>query len=94
MWKFGLCLLTLTLALPAVARAHDWNDASVSWLEYEKGLAEARKTHKPVCLVFYTDWCPRCGEFSTVFHDPEIVVTSQKFVMIRVERDGATEISG
>ena len=44
-------------------------------------------------LVFYTDWCPHCHEYSRLFHDPEIVRLSRRFVMIRVERDGHRDIS-
>jgi thiol:disulfide interchange protein len=74
------------LAAPALA-AGDWNDANIAWKTYEEGLAEAKSTNKPICLVFYTQWCPHCTNYSQIFHDPGVVALSKKFVMIRVDND-------
>ncbi|RMD86210.1 MAG: hypothetical protein D6815_00340 [Candidatus Dadabacteria bacterium] len=71
----------------------DWNDAQIGWLSYQKGLEAAAKSGKPICLVFYTDWCPHCRNYSGVFHDPRVVEAAKKFVMIRVERDSNRELS-
>jgi thiol-disulfide isomerase/thioredoxin len=71
----------------------DWNAGEIAWMEYASGLAAAKAERKPVVLVFYTDWCPHCHEYSRLFHDSEIVQLSQRFVMIRVERDGHRDIS-
>lgn len=71
----------------------DWNDGGVNWRAYEAGLAEARAAGKPVVLIFYTDWCPHCHNYSRVFHDPEVVRLARSFVMIRVERDAHRDIS-
>lgn len=71
----------------------DWNVREVAWLPYEAGLAAGKATHTPIVLVFYTDWCPHCHNYSRVFHDPELVRLAQQFVMIRVERDGHRDIS-
>src|SRR5437867_53870 len=93
----ALALLTAALALTLrVATAHaggDWNDAQVSWQPFEQGLAAAKKEKKPVCLVFYTEWCPHCGNYSAVFHDPKVVAESKKFVMIRLDKDKNAEVS-
>lgn len=74
------------LALPAFAGG-DWNDTGIAWKSVEAGLAEARSSNKPVCLVFYTDWCPHCTNYAKVFHDPALVELSRKFVMIRIDKD-------
>jgi thiol:disulfide interchange protein len=71
----------------------DWNAAQISWREYDAGLAEARAQRKPIVLIFYTDWCPHCHNYSRVFYDPELVALARAFVMIRVERDGHPELS-
>ena len=71
----------------------DWNPGQVAWQPYALGLREAGRTKKPIVLVFYTDWCPHCHNFSRVFHDPRVVEVSRGFVMIRVERDGNPELS-
>jgi len=71
----------------------DWNPKQVDWQPYALGLRAAASEHKPVVLVFYTDWCPHCHNYSRVFHDPRVVEASRAFVMIRVERDGDPELS-
>ena len=73
--------------------AGDWNDAGVAWRPYADGVAEAKAAGKPVCLVFYTDWCPHCTNYSRVFHDPRVVERAKTFVMIRLNKDQNAEIS-
>ena len=95
----GRSTITVALALTAAlvassARAvGDWNDAQVGWKSYEDGLALAKKERKPICLVFFTEWCPHCRNYSAVFHDPKVVEKSKQFVMIRLDRDKNGEIS-
>jgi thiol-disulfide isomerase/thioredoxin len=71
----------------------DWNPGQIAWRPYVAGLAEAQATGKPVVLIFYTDWCPHCHNYSRVFYDREVVELAARFVMIRVERDGNRDIS-
>lgn len=71
----------------------DWNPKRVAWQPYALGLKAAARERKPIVLVFYTDWCPHCHNYSRVFHDPRVIEASQAFVMIRVERDGSPELS-
>jgi thiol:disulfide interchange protein len=71
----------------------DWNAGAISWREYDAGLAEARATNRPIVLIFYTDWCPHCHNYSRVFYDEELTELARAFVMIRVERDGHRDIS-
>jgi thiol-disulfide isomerase/thioredoxin len=87
-WLFG----TAICATPSFAGG-DWNDAGVAWQPYEKGLAEAKEQKKPVCLIFYTEWCPHCANYSKVFHDPKVVEQSKGFVMICLDRDQNKELS-
>ena len=84
--------LPLTLAGTAFAGG-DWNDTGVKWQAYEEGLATAKKESKPVCLVFYTDWCPHCTNYSKVFHDPNVVEMSKQLVLIRLNKDHNAEVS-
>jgi thiol:disulfide interchange protein len=84
--------LPLAIATSALAGG-DWNDTGVKWQSYDDGLAAAKKDSKPVCLVFYTDWCPHCTNYSKVFHDPKVVEKSKQFVMIRLNKDQNAEIS-
>ena len=87
-------LVGLALLGAAPARAGgDWNDKDVRWRTYEDGLAEAKKEKKPVCLVFYTDWCPHCANYGVVFHDPKVVDMTKRFVMIRLNKDKEAALS-
>jgi thiol:disulfide interchange protein len=82
------------LALAATATAGgDWNDSGIAWKPYAEGLTEAKSSSKPVLLVFYTEWCPHCTNYSKIFHDPAVVDLSKKFVMIRVDNDKDKETS-
>ena len=86
-------LCALGLARSIRATVEDWNDANIKWLSYDEGLAEAKKTHRPICLIFFTTWCPHCKNYSGVFSDPEVVKKSKSFVMIRLDKDKNAEIS-
>jgi thiol-disulfide isomerase/thioredoxin len=86
--KRTMLAAVLLAALATAARAGgDWNDAQINWRSYEEGLAAAAKEKKPVCLVFYTDWCPHCTKYSGVFHDAKVVERSKRFVMVRIDKD-------
>jgi thiol-disulfide isomerase/thioredoxin len=89
-----LVVAALAVTVAAPAWAHDWNDKEIAWKSLDDGLALAKKEKKPVCLVFYTEWCPHCANFSGVFHDPKVVERSKKFVMIRLDQDKNKELSG
>jgi thiol-disulfide isomerase/thioredoxin len=89
-----IATLALVLALRAVALAGgDWNDAQVTWRPYADGLAEAKKSGKPICLIFYAEWCPVCQNYSRIFHDPKVVEQARKFVMIRLDQDKEKELA-
>lgn len=88
-WLMTLALLggmAMAGARPALAGG-DWNEDGIKWRTYDDGLAEAKKSKKPVCLIFFTEWCPHCANYSKVFHDPKVVEKSKQFVMIRVDND-------
>jgi len=85
-----------TPAAPATApnaRAEDWNDAQIAWQSYDAGISRAKIDNKPVCLVFFTHWCPHCRNYSKVFSDPRIVARAKDFVMIRLNADDEAAIS-
>ena len=88
----ALVLTALIAAVAVVAPTRvlaggDWNDANIAWKSYEDGLAEAKKSKKPVLLVFYTEWCPHCTNYSKIFHNEKVVAQSKQFVMVRVDND-------
>ncbi len=77
----------------ALAGAENWNDANIRWMSYDNGLAAAKEQHKPICLIFYTTWCPHCANYSKLFSDAKIVEKSKSFVMIRLDADKNQELS-
>jgi thiol:disulfide interchange protein len=87
-------LVTAAVVLaPSVWAAGDWNDAQVHWYSHDEGLKVAKQQKKPICLIFYTDWCPHCKNYSGVFHNPQVVEKAKQFVMIRVNGDHNKEMS-
>ncbi|HXQ22962.1 MAG TPA: thioredoxin family protein [Candidatus Acidoferrales bacterium] len=96
-----MIVVSLTAALAAAvllpraafAGAEDWNDANIKWMPYDDGLAAAKKDHKPVCLIFYTTWCPHCANYSKLFSNPDLVKKAQSFVMIRLDKDKNADLS-
>ena len=92
-------LLTVSVLLPLPALAEppatpmDWNDKGIAWRAYEAGLSQAKKEKKPICLVFFTTWCPHCHNYSKVFADAKVVELAKKFVMVRIDRDQARDLS-
>ncbi len=78
---------------PELLAPADWNEVEVEWVPYAAGMAAARAQRRPIVLIFYTDWCPHCHHYSRLFHEPELVELSRRFVMIRVERDSNRGIS-
>ena len=72
----------------------DWNDGGIQWRSFDEGLKEAKEKKKPVLLIFYTEWCPHCTNYSKVFHDAKVVEQSKNFVMVRIDKDQNKELSG
>ncbi len=91
----GIAVLVTALVAtaPSAFAGGDWNDAKVQWQPYEQGLAAAKKDKKPVLLVFFTEWCPHCTNYSKLFHDAKVVEQSKRFVMIRLDKDKSAEVS-
>ena len=71
----------------------NWNDSQILWMPYAAGLAEAKKANKPVCLIFFTTWCPHCTNYSRLFSNPELVKKSKSFVMIRIDKGKNPDLS-
>lgn len=93
--RTALAVALALLAVAGPARAGgDWNTTGIAWKTPTEGLAEAKASNKPVCLILYTDWCPHCTNYSQVFHDAAVVEQSKAFVMIHVNKDQDPALSG
>ncbi len=74
-------------------RRNGWNTSKIEWQAFATGLQQAKSENKPVCLVFYTEWCPHCRAYSHVFEDERVVERARDFVMIRVDADADPALS-
>lgn len=69
-------------------RAIDWPEQGVEWVEdWAAARARSAETGKPICLVVYADWCPRCKELAPLFAEPDLVTASKGLVMVRQDND-------
>jgi thiol:disulfide interchange protein len=84
---------TANRATAAVRSGEGWNAAQIDWQPYEAGLTRAKAQNKPVCLVFYTTWCPHCRNFSHVFEDPRVVAKARDFVMVHLDADAEETVA-
>ena len=91
--SLALAALGAVLATGPARAGGDWNDAAVAWQPYAAGLEKAKAEKKPVCLVFFTEWCPHCTNYAKVFHDPKVVEKSKQFVMVRLDKDQNAQLS-
>jgi thioredoxin-like negative regulator of GroEL len=80
--------------LPAAAAStEDWNAAQIAWQTFDTGSARARAEHKPMCLVFFADWCPHCRNYAHVFEDPRVVDRARNMIMVHVNVDEAPDVA-
>lgn len=94
-WLVMVALVaSMSLTGRAYAGAENWNDENIKWMAYEDGLKAAKEQSKPICLIFYTSWCPHCANYAKVFSDPKVVEKSASFVMIRLDSDKNKDVSG
>jgi hypothetical protein len=70
-----------------------WNEAQIDWQPYDEGLAEARRTARPVLLALSATWCVHCRTYSHVFEDPRVVARARRFVMVRIDSDQQREVA-
>ena len=93
---FIIYLFLLTAAVHSVSAKSSeikWNDTGIRWEEYEKGLDNAWRENKPVILIFYTDWCPACKKYGSVFQDKRVIMESNRFIMVRINKDNNKKLS-
>lgn len=68
-----------------------FNDEQIVWHNLKQGRERAKQQGKPVFVLVHATWCPVCGEYKSVFFDPEIVRLSQSFVFILIDKDAEAD---
>lgn len=70
----------------------------MTWNNFDKGVAEAKKSGKKVLVDVYTDWCTWCKKMDkTTYSDTKIQSYLKKnFVLVRLnpEKDGPVTYEG
>lgn len=56
MKKLGVMVAVVAAAMFAAPAAHADHKGKISWMNPEKGFAEAKKTGKPMMLFFSASW--------------------------------------
>lgn len=66
----------------------------ITWLNYDEGLALAKKQGKHVFVNFTTSWCGYCKKMdATTFADSEVVkMIGDRFVAVKVDGDSKHEL--
>ncbi|MFN3200566.1 MAG: thioredoxin family protein [Bradymonadia bacterium] len=67
--------------------AAKWAGA-VEWQSWDAGMAKAKTEQKPVCLVVYADWCPKCRSLAPILsNDSELAAMGKEVIMIKQNSD-------
>lgn len=69
------------------AAALTW-PTEIAWVDdWTAARAQSADSGKPIMLVVYADWCPRCKELIPVFTEGEVVEASKGLVMVKADND-------
>ena len=61
--------------------------SNLKWHSWADGRKESAKTGKPLCLVVFTDWCPKCRKLGPLFQDKVVERLANDVVMVRQDQD-------
>ena len=88
--KVGAAKKTQTAPPPQArkrkSQAIKWVD-SLPWKSWEEAQSLSATQGKPIMLLIYTNWCPRCRELAPLFTDESIVKASDSFILVRQDQD-------
>jgi len=68
-------------------RAIEW-PAGVEWAaDWAAAQAASAESGRPICLVVYADWCPRCKELVPLFAEADLIEASKGLIMVYQDND-------
>jgi len=89
-----LTALTLIIGLNIGCMASS-EESPINWMDYERGMTQAKKEGKPTIINFYGKWCPPCRQFDReTFQDKEVYENSKNFVCVKVDAGKRGDLSG
>jgi thioredoxin-related protein len=67
---------------------------SENWLNYNEGLALAKKENKYILIYFYTDWCGYCKKMDKETYSKEEVkkILNENFVVVKVNAESDKKV--
>jgi thioredoxin-related protein len=88
----ALALMTTIPHAGAAPSSPGKTAAAPSWRTWDAGLAEARKTGRPVLVDVYTDWCGWCKRMDRdVYARPEMIdYLARNWVVVRINAEAST----
>lgn len=87
LWAGVLAAAWVGCPKPVTPVSGEWGAGEIAWRTFDDGQREATQQHRPICLVFFTTWCPHCKNYAKLFGDPKVVERAKAFVMVRVDND-------
>lgn len=66
------------------AASPGWNNGKIKWMSFARGLKEAKRTGKPMFVVFEAKWCKMCKQYRRSFYKKSVVAMSKKLTMVMV----------
>lgn len=87
----ALVLCCALLAAPVASSAPIHWDAPIQWTPWEQAHTRAKAENKPICLVIYADWCPKCRKIAPFFKRDDLLAASKKAVMVLQNDQGKPE---
>ena len=65
----------------------------INWKIYDQGIAEAKKTGKPIFVQFFATWCGYCRKMDQeTFSDASVQQALDKFVSVRVTESSQQKV--
>jgi len=91
----ALSVRTVEKAAPKKISGKTAAPQKIVWSKtFEAAQAEATKSHKPLMVDFYTEWCGACKMMDAeAYTNADVIRASQKFVMVKVDAEKRADLA-